>query len=213
MNTNQNPLTSISSFFFYMWNSWNEDECKLIFGKGYKHYWSKWCSLSNPSPYGAAEKFFSELGENARNLLIKRATTLYEGKSRHSTDYFLTKLAEKHNRCFQEIEALYEDIKTIVVHKGGFLLTQANNCDPIFSIEYLSIEDAETVERIVAGLRVEDGDLQIFSEINSKNVRIVVSENDLKDPEFEDQWISLKSEAVCFAQTVLNIAANLYQYV
>lgn len=212
MNTNQNPFTSISSFFFYMWNSWDENECKLIFGKGYKHYWSKWCSLSKPSPYGAAEKFFSELGENARDLLIKRATTLYEGKSKRSTDYFLIKLAEKHNRCSQEIEALYEDIKTIVVHKGGFLLTQANDCDPIFSIEYLSIEDAETVERIVAGLRVEDGDLQIFSEINSRNVRIVVSEDDLKDPEFEDQWISLKSESVCFAQTVLNIAENLYQY-
>lgn len=34
------PENAVSSFFYYMWNTWSEEECKIIFKGMYKHFWT-----------------------------------------------------------------------------------------------------------------------------------------------------------------------------
>ncbi len=73
---------AVSSFFYYMWNAWSEDECKITFKEMSQHFWNKWCSLADKGIFGAAERFFAELSENNQTLLVERAVTLYDGKAR-----------------------------------------------------------------------------------------------------------------------------------
>lgn len=71
---------AVSSFFFYMWNSWNENECSIVFSGMHKHFWDKWCGLAdNMSALGAAERFYAELSDNYREMLVNRAVTVYDG--------------------------------------------------------------------------------------------------------------------------------------
>lgn len=30
---------TVSSFFYYMWNAWSEEECKTVYGGMYPHFW------------------------------------------------------------------------------------------------------------------------------------------------------------------------------
>ena len=30
---------AVSSFFYYMWNAWSKEECKVVFGGDYLHFW------------------------------------------------------------------------------------------------------------------------------------------------------------------------------
>ena len=76
------PVNAVSSFHYYMWNAWSEDECKITFGSMYKHFWEKWNSLASKSILGAAERFYAELSDNNRELLVNRAVALYDGKAR-----------------------------------------------------------------------------------------------------------------------------------
>lgn len=70
----------VSSFFYYMWTSWGEDECRIVFASvGYKHFWDKWCAIAEPTAHGAAEKFYAELTSPNRALLVNRACELYNG--------------------------------------------------------------------------------------------------------------------------------------
>lgn len=69
----------VSSFFFYMWNTWCKEECQKVFGSMYEHFWSKWCSLATPSASGSSEKFYSALSEYNRRLLVNRACEIYDG--------------------------------------------------------------------------------------------------------------------------------------
>lgn len=32
------PVNAVSSFHYYMWNAWGEEECKITFGCAYKHF-------------------------------------------------------------------------------------------------------------------------------------------------------------------------------
>ena len=32
---------TVSSFFYYMWNAWSEEECKAVYGGMYPHFWEK----------------------------------------------------------------------------------------------------------------------------------------------------------------------------
>ena len=74
----------ISSFFYYMWNKWGEDECKIVFADscgGYKHYWNKWCYFCDE--YGvrsAVDMLYAELDDNNRNKLVARALECYDGR-------------------------------------------------------------------------------------------------------------------------------------
>ena len=64
------PVNAVSSFHYYMWNAWGEEECKITFGCAYKHFWEKWNSLASKSILGAAERFYAELSDNNRELLV-----------------------------------------------------------------------------------------------------------------------------------------------
>ena len=75
------PVNAVSSFHYYMWNAWGEEECKITFGGAYKHFWEKWNSLASKSILGAAERFYAELSDNNRELLVNRAVALYDGKA------------------------------------------------------------------------------------------------------------------------------------
>lgn len=72
---------AVSSFFYYMWNSWNEEECKLVYGNMSRHFWEKWCQMTNKGVFGAAERFYAELSDTYRELLAGRAVGLYDGKA------------------------------------------------------------------------------------------------------------------------------------
>ena len=75
------PVNAVSSFHYYMWNAWGEEECKITFGGAYKHFWEKWNFLASKSILGAAERFYAELSDNNRELLVNRAVALYDGKA------------------------------------------------------------------------------------------------------------------------------------
>jgi len=51
---------TVSSFFYYMWNAWSEEERKATFG--------------------AAERFYLELSEDNRRILVERAVSIYDGR-------------------------------------------------------------------------------------------------------------------------------------
>lgn len=73
----------VTSFFYYMWNSWSKEECRKAFeGHDWQHFWNKWCGIcSCHSVYGAAERFYAELSKQYRDLLVKRALEVYREDS------------------------------------------------------------------------------------------------------------------------------------
>lgn len=78
---------AVSSFFYYMWNAWSKEECKIVFGGMSRHFWEKWNSLANDSIFGAAERFYAALSETYQKRLVERAVTVYDGRAlRQKTD-------------------------------------------------------------------------------------------------------------------------------
>lgn len=71
--------TIVSSYLYYMWNSWDKNECEKVYGNEYPHFWNKWCGLAKKDVYSAAEKFYAELTEHYRVPLVKRANEVYDG--------------------------------------------------------------------------------------------------------------------------------------
>ena len=65
-----------------LWNAWSKEECKIVFGGQYQHFWEKWCANSDKAIFGAVERFCADLSESSRELLVERAVTLYDGKSK-----------------------------------------------------------------------------------------------------------------------------------
>lgn len=110
------------------------------------------------------------------------------------------------------LNKLYDKVKDIILENGGLMHTQkADASDVIRSLEIEGCYDV--TERVVCGLRVVNDDIQIFSEIDSPTCIITVTEEDLKNPELEDEWNSLKySDAVFYLQTLVNIAENIEFY-
>lgn len=78
----QNELKNndVTSYFFYMWNAWCEKECRRAFAGGdWKHFWNKWLGICNTyGTKGAAERFYAELSNYNRDLLVSRATEVYD---------------------------------------------------------------------------------------------------------------------------------------
>lgn len=71
----------VSSFFYYMWNAWGEEECRTVFGPMHKHLWEKWCNCADRDLHGASERFYAELSNSNRHLVVERACELYDGKA------------------------------------------------------------------------------------------------------------------------------------
>ena len=77
---------NVASFFYYMWNAWSKEECKIAFASsncGWCHLWQKWCQYYEQQGFhGAISIFFANLSENNQDLLAKRALQVYNRKSR-----------------------------------------------------------------------------------------------------------------------------------
>ena len=72
----------VTSFFYYMWNKWSKEECKVVFKDDYyPHFWNKWCEAYDTmkGPRGAAELFYMMLSDTNRDKLVARALELYDG--------------------------------------------------------------------------------------------------------------------------------------
>lgn len=72
----------VTSFMFYMWNRWGEEECRKAFaGHDYNHFWNKWIQAYDQmgGPRGAAELFYMQLSDTYRDILVKRACECYDG--------------------------------------------------------------------------------------------------------------------------------------
>ena len=65
-----------------MWNAWCEEECKVVYGDMYRHFWEKWSLMTDKGIFGAAERFYAELTDRYREKLVERAVSLYDGKAR-----------------------------------------------------------------------------------------------------------------------------------
>lgn len=78
-----NKKNDVTSFFYYMWNSWCEYEAMLVFSDscgGYKHYWNKWVYYCEKYGHRAAvDLLYGDLSEDNRNKLVARALECYDG--------------------------------------------------------------------------------------------------------------------------------------
>lgn len=79
MNYRAEMKNDISSFFYYMWNSWNEKECKILFKDLEDYIWNIWIHTK-----GDIGIFYGMLDNACRNLLTGRALKLYENDKRIS---------------------------------------------------------------------------------------------------------------------------------
>ena len=43
---------AVSSFFYYMWNAWCEEECRTVFKEMHPHFWEKWSLMTDKGIYG-----------------------------------------------------------------------------------------------------------------------------------------------------------------
>lgn len=71
----------VSCYWFYMWNKWTEEECKIVFkDDDYRHFWNKWCECYDRmgGPRGAAEIFYAELTDHNRDRIVARAIEVYD---------------------------------------------------------------------------------------------------------------------------------------
>ena len=66
------PVNAVSSFHYYMWNAWGEEECKITFGGAYKHFWEKWNSLASKSILGAAELPCKQINTRSGRTILCR---------------------------------------------------------------------------------------------------------------------------------------------
>ncbi|MFV0329205.1 MAG: hypothetical protein ACK5KL_05155 [Dysgonomonas sp.] len=66
-----------------MWNAWCEEECKIIYGSNYKHFWNKWQGFCEKhSVYAATERIYAELDDCNRARPVSRACEVYNGRKR-----------------------------------------------------------------------------------------------------------------------------------
>lgn len=78
----------VSSYFYFMWNMWCESECKNVFSQpesqcNWQHFWDKWVGICNQfGVWGASERFYAELSEHHRDILVAYATTKYNRNKR-----------------------------------------------------------------------------------------------------------------------------------
>lgn len=76
----------VSSFFYYMWNTWCKEECKATFINSncpWQHFWAKYCDYYDKfGSDGAISVFFASINEEYQDLLVERATKMYDRKIR-----------------------------------------------------------------------------------------------------------------------------------
>ena len=71
---------TVSSFFYYMWNAWSEEECKAVYGGMYPHFWEKWCVATDKGRHSARRN------GSTWNSRKTTAGFWWNGPSRYMTD-------------------------------------------------------------------------------------------------------------------------------
>ena len=105
---------TVSSFFYYMWNAWSEEECKAVYGGMYPHFWKKWCVATDKGTFGAAERFYLELSEDNRRILVERAVSIYDGRRfrNRNSNQKSQQYARKHYQSDQQLMRLQSNGST-----------------------------------------------------------------------------------------------------
>lgn len=80
-------MNEIESFFFYMWNWFDQYECSVAFAEStcaHEYLWERWCEMCEKynGPSGAIAPFYGYLDRTNRELLVKRALKCYDGPRR-----------------------------------------------------------------------------------------------------------------------------------
>lgn len=78
----KNRSNETLSYMIYMANRWGKDEAISIFGEMLgSHIWAKYMSYANNySMYDAYSRLVFELDTDNLNLLLERATSIYDGR-------------------------------------------------------------------------------------------------------------------------------------
>lgn len=105
---------TVSSFFYYMWNAWSEEECKAVYGGMYPHFWEKWCVATDKGTFGAAERFYLELSEDNRRILVERAVSIYDGRHfrKRNSNPKIKQYARKHYQSDRQLMRLQSNGST-----------------------------------------------------------------------------------------------------
>lgn len=122
--TNENI---VSSYFYYMWCRWSKEECKIVFGPMFEHFWSKWCRFTEKTMHGAAECFYAELSDDNRRKLIARACLMYDGKC-----YLPTLISEKPREEAEVSEMLRYLTEQLRLNQGAWDLTNDEGKATVF---------------------------------------------------------------------------------
>ena len=70
----------IDRYFYYMRDSWCEEECRTIFGTRAASVWKVWCRSIAPDLCGGARRFYVALDRNNRRLLIEHIACAVRGQ-------------------------------------------------------------------------------------------------------------------------------------
>ena len=62
-------VNNVETYFYYMWNSWDEKEASVVFPQDTDHFWRK----------------YKEFTRTHGTQLLKRACELYDGSNRKET--------------------------------------------------------------------------------------------------------------------------------
>ena len=71
--------STLDCYLYFMWNRWNEEECKGIFGDGMgEKIWSKWEARARQCGLTAAPaQLYADLSGSNRKLIVKHAVKYY----------------------------------------------------------------------------------------------------------------------------------------
>lgn len=79
-----NNQNDVSTFFYYMWNAFNKEECLSLFGidLGY-HIWEQYKEiLVDQCGRGVIEELYSKIDDECRQKLVTRSKEVYDGRKR-----------------------------------------------------------------------------------------------------------------------------------
>ena len=103
---------TVSSFFYYMWNAWSEEECKPCMA-ACTAFLGKWCVATDKGTFGAAERFYLELRKTT-------ARFWWNGPSRYMTDE-----AQKQEQKHKKSNSMQGNIISLISSSCGCSQTEA----------------------------------------------------------------------------------------
>ena len=68
----------VSSFFYYMWNSWNKNECDEVFDEMSDYIWDEWAINCHYN----IDDFYASIDKECQDKLVNRAISMYDGMNK-----------------------------------------------------------------------------------------------------------------------------------